>query len=77
MGLLDILSGMQNSPRGQRQPGPGNSSGGMSPMMMARPRRGSGQHSIRRVRGAWLPVPWGPFRSCSFRGPALSAKAAS
>ena len=40
MGLLDILNGMQNGPRGQRQPGgpqaSGNSSGGgMSPIMMA------------------------------------------
>ncbi len=38
MGLMDILNGMQNGPRGQRQPsGPGSSgkSGGMSPIMMA------------------------------------------
>jgi uncharacterized protein YidB (DUF937 family) len=37
MGLLDILNGMQNGPRGQRQPAPpGTSSGGgMSPWMMA------------------------------------------
>jgi len=37
MGLLDILTGMQNGPRGQPQPTtPGSSgSGGMSPMMMA------------------------------------------
>jgi uncharacterized protein YidB (DUF937 family) len=37
MGLLDILNGMQNGPRGQRQPSgtSGNKSGGMSPMMMA------------------------------------------
>jgi uncharacterized protein YidB (DUF937 family) len=33
MGLLDILNGMQNGPRGQRQPG--GSGGGMSPLMMA------------------------------------------
>lgn len=32
MGLLDILNGMQNGPRGQSQPG---QSGGMSPIMMA------------------------------------------
>ena len=31
MGLLDILNGMQNGPRGQTQPG----KGGMSPMTMA------------------------------------------
>jgi uncharacterized protein YidB (DUF937 family) len=31
MGLLDVLNGMQNGPRGERTPG----SGGMSPMTMA------------------------------------------
>src|SRR6266545_2445509 len=36
MGLLDILTGMQNGPRGQPQPsGTGSSSGGMSPITMA------------------------------------------
>jgi uncharacterized protein YidB (DUF937 family) len=37
MGLLDILNGMQNGPRGQKQPGSSGSesSGGMSPIMMA------------------------------------------
>src|SRR5947209_856371 len=35
MGLLDILNGMQNGPRGQRQPSVRNSGGGMSPIMMA------------------------------------------
>jgi uncharacterized protein YidB (DUF937 family) len=36
MGLLDILNGMQNGPRGQRLPGSsGSSGGGMSPIMMA------------------------------------------
>lgn len=34
MGLLDVLRGMQNGPRGERQP-QASSSGGMSPMMMA------------------------------------------
>jgi uncharacterized protein YidB (DUF937 family) len=34
MGLLDILNGMQNGPRGQSQPGAGGS-GGMSPITMA------------------------------------------
>jgi uncharacterized protein YidB (DUF937 family) len=34
MGLMDILNGMQNGPRGQRQPGPPGG-GGMSPWMMA------------------------------------------
>jgi len=32
MGLLDVLNGMQNGPRGQRSP---SSSGGMSPIAMA------------------------------------------
>ena len=31
MGLMDILNGMQNGPRGQSQPG----KGGMSPVTMA------------------------------------------
>jgi uncharacterized protein YidB (DUF937 family) len=37
MGLMDILNGMQNGPRGQRQPtgGAPSGSGGMSPIMMA------------------------------------------
>jgi uncharacterized protein YidB (DUF937 family) len=36
MGLLDILNGMQNGPRGQAAPPTGRASGGgMSPMMMA------------------------------------------
>jgi uncharacterized protein YidB (DUF937 family) len=36
MGLQDILTGMMNGPRGQRQPsGESSSSGGMSPLMMA------------------------------------------
>jgi uncharacterized protein YidB (DUF937 family) len=34
MGLLDILNGMQNGPRGQA-PGQGSGSGGMSPITMA------------------------------------------
>src|SRR5262249_16185946 len=34
MGLLDILKGMENGPRGQRQPSSGTSSG-MSPLTMA------------------------------------------
>jgi uncharacterized protein YidB (DUF937 family) len=33
MGLLDILNGMQNGPRGERQPSSGG--GGMSPLTMA------------------------------------------
>jgi uncharacterized protein YidB (DUF937 family) len=35
MGLLDILNGMQNGPRGRPQAGSGSGSGGMSPLTMA------------------------------------------
>jgi uncharacterized protein YidB (DUF937 family) len=35
MGILDILNGMQNGPRGQRDPTATSSSGGMSPLTMA------------------------------------------
>jgi uncharacterized protein YidB (DUF937 family) len=35
MGLMDILNGMQNGPRGESQPGAGAGSGSMSPMTMA------------------------------------------
>ena len=34
MGLLDVLNGMQNGPRGQRTPAPAGS-GAMSPIAMA------------------------------------------
>jgi uncharacterized protein YidB (DUF937 family) len=35
MGLLDVLNGMQNGPRGQQTPSAAGSSGGLSPMTMA------------------------------------------
>jgi uncharacterized protein YidB (DUF937 family) len=35
MGLMDVLNGMQNGPRGQRHPANQSSSGGMSPLTMA------------------------------------------
>ena len=35
MGLMDVLNGMQNGPRGQRQPTSSSSGGGMSPLTMA------------------------------------------
>jgi uncharacterized protein YidB (DUF937 family) len=35
MGLMDVLNGMQNGPRGARPPANSNTSGGMSPIMMA------------------------------------------
>ena len=35
MGLLDVISGMQNESTGQRTPAPAGASGGMSPILMA------------------------------------------
>jgi hypothetical protein len=35
MGLIDILNGMQNGPRGPSQPSSSGKGGGMSPIMMA------------------------------------------
>lgn len=35
MGLLDVLNGMQNGPRGQRAPSTTTGGGGMSPLTMA------------------------------------------
>lgn len=35
MGLMDVINGMQNGPRGARVPSAGQSSGGMSPITMA------------------------------------------
>jgi len=35
MGLRDIIQGMKNGPRGQRQPSNSGSGGGMSRIMMA------------------------------------------
>ena len=35
MGILDIIQGMKNGPRGQRQPSGSGSRGGMSRIMMA------------------------------------------
>ncbi|MCC6888381.1 MAG: DUF937 domain-containing protein [Hyphomicrobiales bacterium] len=68
MGLLDILNGMQNGPRGQRQPTPpGSSSGGMSPLMMAllgllayKALKGGGLGNILGGGGAPGPTPLPP-----------------
>ena len=35
MGLIDILNGMQNGPRGSSQPSSSGKGSGMSPIMMA------------------------------------------
>ena len=35
MGLIDVLNGMQNGPRGQRDPSSSSGGGGMSPITMA------------------------------------------
>jgi hypothetical protein len=48
MGLQDILTGMMNGPRGQRQPSSSGGGGGMSPIMMAL----LGSLPIRRSRAA-------------------------
>ena len=55
MGLMDILNGMQNGPRGQQQPS-GSAppqSGGMSPIMMAL----LGLLAFNMSMGQWLCVP--------------------
>ena len=55
MGLLDILNGMQNGPRGQRQPAPpGSSSSGMSPWMMAL----LGMLAYKAIKGGALGTCW-------------------
>jgi uncharacterized protein YidB (DUF937 family) len=66
MGLLDILNGMQNGPRGQRQPSSGGKGGGMSPMMMAllallayKAFKGSGNRAHAPGTGQPAPLPPG------------------
>src|SRR5260370_34311943 len=49
MGLTDILTGMMNGPRGQRQPSSGGGGGGMSAIMM--PLRGLPAHKAPKGRG--------------------------
>jgi uncharacterized protein YidB (DUF937 family) len=51
MGLLDVLTGMQNGPRGQRQPSP--SGGGMSPWMTAL----LGLLAYKAMKGRGSPMP--------------------
>jgi len=65
MGLLDILNGMQNGPRGQQQPKNIGSSGGMSPIMKAllgvlaykALKGGSGQAAAPEGMGHPVPLP--------------------
>jgi uncharacterized protein YidB (DUF937 family) len=52
MGLLDVLNGMQNGPRGQATPG----SGGMSPITMAL----LGLLAYKAYKGATAPAPAAP-----------------
>jgi uncharacterized protein YidB (DUF937 family) len=62
MGLLDIINGMQNGPRGQRQPGSISSSskaGGMSPIMMAL--LGLVAYKALKGRGSQTAAPGGPL----------------
>ena len=49
MGLIDVLNGMQNGPRGQRNPSatPNSGSGGMSPITMAI----LGLHAYKAMKG--------------------------
>ena len=68
MGLLDVLNGMQNGPRGQPGPGSGTSSGGMSPMTMAllgllayKALKSSG--GLGNILGGSQPPPAGPGRA--------------
>lgn len=53
MGLLDVLTGMQNGPGGQRQPSP--TGGGMSPWMMAL--LGLVAYKAMKGRGSQMPDP--------------------
>lgn len=54
MGLLDVLTGMQNGPGGQRQPSP-TGGGGMSPWMMAL--LGLVAYKAMKGRGSQMPDP--------------------
>ncbi len=66
MGLMDILNGMQNGPRGQSQPvPPGTSSGGMSPIMMAL----LGLLAYKAVKGGGLGNIFGGSPQASPSGP--------
>jgi uncharacterized protein YidB (DUF937 family) len=60
MGLLDILTGMQNGPRGRSQPSSA-SSGGMSPLMMAL----LGLLAYKAFKGSGQPAPASPPRTGS------------
>ena len=75
MGLLDILNGMQNGPRGQRQPSSSGGSGGMSPIMMAllgllayKALRGSGGQ-VAAPGGMGRPAPLPPGGTVSAGNP--------
>jgi uncharacterized protein YidB (DUF937 family) len=75
MGLLDILNGMQNGPRGQRQPSTRDGGGGMSPMMMAllallayKALKGSGNRGYAPGAGQPAPVPPGTVASANPTG---------
>ena len=59
MGLRDILTGMQNAPRGQPQPSSGGGGGGTSPIVIA-----SWGCLLQGVQG-----PWRPGRRCLADGP--------
>jgi uncharacterized protein YidB (DUF937 family) len=69
MGLLDVLNGMQNGPRGQRTPAPAGSGGGMSPITMAI----LGLLAYKAVKhlsgGQPSPIPNGPGRTVTAGAP--------
>jgi len=70
MGLADILTGMMNGPRGQRQPSRGGGGGGMSPIMMAL--LGLLAYKALKGRGGQAAYPGG-MRPAAQRVPALRA----
>src|SRR5258707_1878186 len=68
MGLTDILTGMMNGPRGQRQPSSGGGGGGMSPIMMAL--LGLPAYKALKGRGGHAADPGGPGPRMPPRGTA-------
>jgi hypothetical protein len=80
MGLADILTGMMNGPRGQRQPSSGGSGGGMSPIMMAllgllayKAFKGRAARQPLRAAGARL----ADYHQAALRVPAVRAAAST
>jgi uncharacterized protein YidB (DUF937 family) len=70
MGLQDILTGMMNGPRGQRQPSSAGGGGGMSPIMMAL--LGLLAYKALKGRGGQAASPGGPGRPLAPGGTATA-----